>query len=145
MLIKITSTQIAHGWDVIKWAIGNSLPPVAGGAEDRMSNLLKSLLLDHLQCWVSVSEEGKIQAIVVTSITIDEASGIKNLLVYCMYGFVPLTNVIWAEGLVALKKYAKHRGCHRITAYTSVPGIIDLFKRIGGNTDYTFISLKVGD
>ena len=46
----------------------------------------------------------------------------------------------WIDGLKALKKFKDSAGCNRIIAYSDVQYIIQLAKKLGANTDYTFIS-----
>jgi len=144
MLVKLTPEQIAREWEAIKTAVVNSLPPIAAGAEDRTSNILNSLLIGQLHCWVGTNDANRIIAIIITSVVSDSASGIKSLLIYSMYSFANLTDRDWAEGFVTFKHFAKSIGCNRICAYTEVPKIINLFKRVG-EAKYTFVSMGVDD
>jgi hypothetical protein len=146
MLLKLLPEQVAKNWETFKDAIEASLPPVVGQASDRMNNILKSALIGKVECWVSFQNEDglrKIDALILTTFTGDDISGTKNLLIYTFYGYGELSQKSWEEGCVAIFKYAKSRGCCRVIAYSDKDSIISGIKRMGGNTDYTFISVPL--
>ena len=146
MLTKLLPDQVSKFWDVIRYAIENSLPPIAGESPDKMKKILMSLLTGKSQCWVSyeINESSKVfEAIVITRIFYDDASDTKSLLIYCLYGYEHIKQSSFTSGLKTLVKFAGSRGCERIIAYTSEPGVIKLVNRLGGDTSYTFISIPL--
>jgi len=145
MLTKLLPDQISKFWPIVKYAVEQSLPPVVGEHPDKMNRILSSALCNHIDVWVSYTkgEDNKFEGIVLTEILYDEASGTKNLLIYCLYGYDLVSNESWMQGLVNLVKYAKAKQCNQIVAYTKEEVIIKLVKRLGGETDYTFISFDV--
>lgn len=144
MLIKLLPDQVATHWEPIKRAIRDSLPPIAQGVEDHMENVLNALLLDEMQCWVSYTQEGRVDNIMTTQILRDEITQNKNLLIYSVFG-LDVDQRSWAEGLQALIKYARKEGCDRIVGYSNVNSIIRFVQRIGGEAEYTFVSIPVRD
>ena len=146
MLTRLLPDQISQFWDVIKYAIEQSLPPIAGESPGRMNRILTSLISGGSDCWASYTIDGdqrRFEAIVITKMLYDDVSDTKNLLIYCLYGYEIVDRSSWASGLKSLVKYASGKGCHNIVAYTDVPGIVDLVKRLGGEAKQTFISLPV--
>ena len=143
MLIKLTTDQIAELWDIIKYAIENSLPPIAGEGPDKINNIFESLLVGTHQCWMSYTMEEeevkKLQSIVVTTVTHDSASDTKNLLIYTMFGYRFISDKEWADGFKVLAKYAKSEKCQRIVAYSSEPRVIKMAELVGGESKYTFL------
>lgn len=138
--------QIAEYWEVIKFAIENSLPPIANESYDKMTRILENLINENMQCWVSYSDNDNkkvLEGIVITTIVGDYCSNIKSLLIYSLYGFSTLDDRIWAEGYNTIAKWGKSVGCNRITAYTDVDRIKDIVKSLGGEAKYTFISLPL--
>ena len=145
MLVKLTVEQIADSWNAIKYAVNGSLPPVANESYDKMTRILESLMNETMQCWISYKEIDKVRklkAILITSITSDMCSNIKNLFIYSLYGF-DLDDSTWSEGYDTFSKWGKENGCNRIVAYTDVSRIIDIVKQYGGEAKYTFISVPL--
>jgi hypothetical protein len=145
MLVQLLSEQVAEYWNIIKYAVEGSLPPIANEAYDKMNRILEALLTDQMQCWVSYREEesGRVlEGILITTITGDFCSDIKSLLVYSLYGF-NATEQAWAEGFSTISKWAKSKGCNRIIAYTDVPRIIEIIQQLGGEAKYSLVSLPL--
>lgn len=146
MLTKLLPDQIAKFWHIIKYAVEESLPPTVGEHPDKLNRILAACLDGDLEVWASYQrnvEETLFEGIVVTMMTVDRASNTKNLLIYCLYGYVDVSPSSWIDGFQALTKYARSKGCSRVVGYTSVPFIIDKVKELGGEAEYTFISLPL--
>lgn len=148
MLVKLLPDQISRFWDIIQYAIEESLPPIAGDDEDRMNKILMSLLGGKSQCWASYVKDGDVprfEGIVVTRILYDDVSDTRNLLIYCLYGYEKVSRSAWLNGLKTLVKFAASKNCYRIIGYTSEPFIVKTVERLGGEAKYTFVSLPVGE
>jgi len=146
LLTKLLPDQVSKFWDVIKFAIEESLPPTVGENPDKMNRILSALLDGRAQCWVSHEDyvEGRrFEGVVVTQIITDGLSGTKNLLIYCLYGYDIVSNDSWKSGLKALAKWAISKKCSRIIGYTDVPKILKVVETLGGEAKYTFISLPL--
>jgi hypothetical protein len=144
MLTKLIPEQISNFWDVIKYAVEQSLPPIIGEQPDKMNRILSSMLCGKLDVWASYKKENfTFEAILVTQFLFDEASGVKNLLLYCVYGYIYLEPQTWLDGFDCIMKYAKANKCHSIIAYSSNEYVINLAKKFGGDTSFTFISLPL--
>lgn len=146
MLTHLLPDQIAKFWDIIKYAIEESLPPTVGEHPDKMNRILSSLLSGKTQCWASYqrNEEGaKFEGIVLTQVLYDDASNTKNLLIYCLYGYNPVEEYSWINGIKSLAKYARGQGCGQVIAYTDVPYMIEMTKKLGGEAKYTLCAFDV--
>lgn len=146
MLVKMLPEQISKFWDVIRYAIEQSLPPTVAESPDKMNRILSSLLSGKADCWASYTKSGgmnSFEGIVVTKMLYDDVSDTKNLLMYCLYGYTKVDKQSWLHGLKALTKYAEARGCARIVAYTDVPYMIDMANFLGGEAKYTLCSFDV--
>lgn len=142
MLTRLLPEQISAFWPIIKYAIEESLPPVTGEHPDKMNRILSSALSGGLDVWASYErkDEVKIDAIVITKLILDDASGTKSLLLYCLYGYTDIPEESWKKGIESMIKYAKSCGCSRMVGYSSIPHIISMAGNFGANTEYTFIS-----
>ena len=83
--------------------------------------------------------------IIVTSIQPDFYTETKNLLIYSLWGVQRINPDVWIDGLKYLKRFAKEKECFRVIAYTDLPNILSIVKKLGGNTSITFISMEVGN
>lgn len=146
MLTRLLPDQISNFWPIIKYAVEESLPPIVGDHPDKMNRILSAMLSGKLEVWVSYkAEDRKFEAILVTQILYDEASNMKNLLLYCLYGYDLIDKESWIEGWKAISKYAKSKGCSQVMAYSADQDIVKLAKSFGGDTSYTFISLSLDE
>jgi hypothetical protein len=148
MLTKLLPDQISKLWDIIKYAIENSGPITEGEQPGRMNRILSAALSGRIDIWASYIKEdtNKFEGIVVTDIIYDDATGIKNLLIYSIYGYVDkVDRKSYITGLSALAKYAKSLKCTNIVAYTQDSGIVALVNRLGGDTSYTILSFNVDE
>lgn len=146
MLTRLLPDQISKFWDIIKYAIEESLPPIAHDHPDKMARILSSLISGKAQCWASYTrdEDGtKFEGIVVTRILYDDVSNTSNLLIYCLYGYGKVEKESWLKGLISIAKYANANNCSRIIAYTDISYIVKIVERLGGESKYTFISFDV--
>jgi hypothetical protein len=144
VLTKLLPEQVAKFWDVIKYSVEMSLPPIVSEHPDKMNRILSDALCGGMEVWVShVREEGvnRFEGVVLTKVIYDNASDTKNLLMYCLYGYDKVSS--WQDGYKTLAKYAVARGCAQMVAYTKVPHMVKMARALGGNTDYTFISFDV--
>ena len=146
MLNKMLPDQISRFWDQIKYAVEQSLPPISSDHPDRINRVLAAALGGTVDVWASYTREEekiKFEGIILTKILYDDVSDTRNLLIYCVYGYVPISKESWLEGLVALTKYARSENCLQIIAYTNVPFIVDKAKYLGAECVWNFISFSV--
>ena len=145
MLTKLLPEQISKFWPIIKYAVEMSLPPIAGEHPDRMNRILASTLSGTTDVWASYTrgEENRFEGIVLTRLGYDETSNTKSLLIYCLYGYGEVNRNSWLQAIELLAKYAKSKGCSRVTAYTSEPYIVKLATDLGADVSYTFISFDL--
>lgn len=146
MLVLLLPSQISSKWEVIKYAISESLPPTVDMSSEVMNNLLMSLLDGSSQCWVSYQENDEVKsvdAILVTTFIEDFLSRTKTLQIYSLYGTKPIEDESWVVGLQTLKRYAKANGCIKVTAYSNVERIEEIVNILGGNVEWKFISFPV--
>lgn len=148
LVAKLLPEQISAFWDVIKYAIEQSLPPIVNDHPDKMNRILSAALRGTIEVWaeyVKEDEKAKFEAIMLTQMLYDEPSETRNMLIYCLYGYNPIDPGSWARTLAVIIKYAKEKRCNQLIAYSSIPHIINLARGLGANTDYTFISLNVDE
>jgi len=145
MLTKLLPDQISKFWDIIKYAVEQSLPPIVGDHPDKMNRILSSLLSGGLDCWASYEkgEVNKFECILLTKFLYDDSSDTRNLLIYCIYGYNQISKKSWESGLVTLLNYAKGNMCNQIVAYTDIPHIVKISENLGAEDSYTFITFNV--
>jgi hypothetical protein len=148
MLTKLLPDQISNFWDVIKYSVEGSLPPIVGDHPDRMNRILSSLLCGKSECWASYNRQDKgikFEGIVLTKMIYDDASDTRNLLIYCLYGYEDVNKESWLDGIKALTKYAKSKKCNQIIAYTEYGYLVNIAKSLGGNAKHTLVTFDVNE
>ena len=151
LVSKLLPEQISAFWDVIKFAVEESLPPIVGQHPDTINRILSSALRGTIDVWAEYVKEEKeednikFEGIALTQILYDEPSGTRNMLVYCLYGYGPIDPGSWARTLTVIAKYAKEESCNQIMTYVTLQHLVNLAKGLGGNTDYTFITFNVDE
>ncbi len=150
MLIQLTAEQVAERWEILKPAIRASLPPISGREDSRMVNILKSAIRGTLQVWAIVPndmKEGEDDwlGLLTTVMSIDGISKTRSLLIYSLYSYGELGVADFKEGMKALIKFGKHLGCATVSAYTEVESIKKAIKRIGGSSNMSYLTLKIGE
>ena len=148
MLQQIMPEQIPAFWEPIKETLRKALPAVPGESENKFNNILTKLLEGVMTCWVAykvVDGEKVSNAIVLTIPIIDVLSETKSLLVYALATINEESGSFqdYQEGILALKKYAKSTNCNRIVAYVDDEYLINMIRRIGGITNYSFVSFSL--
>jgi hypothetical protein len=144
MLLQLMPDQISSYWPIIKYAVENALPPTAGFNVD-MNYVLESLLSGEMQAWATIEKETKkIVALTTTMVTEDPAIRQKTLLIYSITAMGDkIGKENWIDNFRMAMKYAKERGCTRITAYTQSEAIKKMAEYFGGDTSWSVVTFKV--
>jgi len=140
VLLKLEGDQISRYWELIKEGILEAVKPEEDYTQV-LTNILRSLLSGQMQCWVVVYE-GEPKAIFTTAIQV-EVGGVRSLLIYSMTGYNTIGLDIWKGGLKYLRRFAKLQKCEKIVAYSNVERVLQVARLVGGETEYTFISIPV--
>ncbi len=136
--------QISENWETIKYALGESLPPISLKSPETMNNILIKLMSGDMICWISYDkDDNSINGLVITTIVIDDCSEIKNLLIYAIYAYNQTKGIDWMDGYESLRKYAKSRDCNSIIGYTKNEKIIKIAEKFNFDSTYRFISFPV--
>jgi hypothetical protein len=144
MINQLLPDQIATLWDYIKYAFEESIPPSADKRIYDSNQVLSALLSGKAQCWIvyeKTANERRFEGVVITEIIRDNIMGVRNLIIYSLYGD-NISNKSWREGLVALAKWGVRKGCKAIVGYTDNKLIIDKVLQFGGGIS-TFISIPI--
>jgi hypothetical protein len=143
MLIRLSQDQLSESWPLVYKAIKSSSISLAEMTEERVNNVLKSLMSGHATCWIH-DRNSTITTVVITTVTEEPISKTNNLLIYCAHMFLklkPEEYIKMGEGLAA---YARSVGCSRIIAYSSNDKLTEMFKKNGANSIYSLIVFPCG-
>ena len=144
MINQLLPDQIATLWDYIKYAFEQSVPPSADRGIYDSNQVLSALLSGKAQCWIlyeKIDNVRRFEGVVITEIIRDNIMGVRNLLIYSLYGD-NISNRSWREGLVALAKWGIKNGCRNIVGYTDNKLIVNKVLQFGGSIS-TFISIPI--
>jgi hypothetical protein len=147
MLLKLLPDQIAKFWDYIKYASLNSLPEGVHYDQAMVINALENLLSDEMQCWMMVEDEEdvKLRCIIVTALFYDNITRANILRVCHAFGFMDLSKELWEDGMATLMRYAKHRKCTAMDAFTNNPAILRVGEMLNAiSMNYLYVELENG-
>lgn len=143
MLLLLMPEQIHAYWGEIKEGINKAVPQ---SVPDRDAKILRRLLIGIAQAWVSYRrEEGKVvvDGGVITVLIDDQVHETRNLLLYCLWAIGETHQSTWLEGMEALRKFAKSKGCNRVISYSDLENMIGLCRLTEGEARYTFLTWDV--
>lgn len=143
MLVRLETDQVLKYWEPLKGLIIAAQP--VGAIWDRAAEvkLLEAAATGVLQVWTEVSPSGSIDAVLSTMFTEDMASGTMGMLIYSLTVLSKVPGDRWVSGFDALCKYAKSRGCKRVTAFSNNPKIVGIVQKLGGDTSLTLCAVEV--
>ena len=147
MLVRLEYNQILENWSDICDSIKASGPPLSDLDDGQLDEILHRMSTDNMQCWVLCTMEEDLSttvyAIATTTIWRELAGSNVNLLIYSLYGYRPVTNELWKDGLDTLRRFARSMGCKEIVAFTSVQRVISIVENLGGSTNTRLVRLEV--
>lgn len=138
MLTKLSPDKLSEAWPVIYRAVKSSSIALAEMTEERINNVLRSLMSGHATCWIN--ERGStITTVVVTTVTEEPISKTYSLLIYCAHMFSKLEANDYIEMAKSLGKYATSLGCARVILYSSNDKLTKVLKDNGALDLYTLV------
>ncbi len=146
MLIRLLPDDVSKMWDVIKDAIVPVLPPTGRPTEDVENEVLSACLKGILTVWVLGKHNGNSFNVYVVGTTmpiLDTPTNTWSLLIYTLRALRPVPKELWIEGYDKLRRYAKSNNLSAICGYTDVPQVVELVKKLGGDTSVTYLTLEV--
>lgn len=138
MLTKLSPDKLSEAWPMVYKALKTSSISLADMTEERINNVLRSLMSGHATCWIH-DRGNTITTVVITTITEEPISKTYNLLVYCAHMFLKLKGSEYIAMAKMLKDYAVALGCARIILYSSNDKLTEILKTHGALGLYTLI------
>lgn len=126
MLLRLLPDDMKNRWEEIKFAIYESLPLHTGERNNLMTDILTSILTEHLTVWVSYQVKDKVSIIdsIATTMFAYELDKTKNLVIYTLYGYEHIPDESWIEAFDALLKWGTLHQCANLVWYTDNPQIL---------------------
>lgn len=145
MITQLTAEQAIQRWDYVEYAILQALPPTARKSPDLTTNLLKSVMDGTLLVWVvwRSAEQGTKVVAVCTTAEVGDVAGTKDLLIYSLFGQMLIDDEEYRDAIEQLSKWAVHRGCKALTAYTQSATIIKKLIDRGWVTDWVYATFTL--
>lgn len=140
-LLRLQPEQISRHWPLIRWAVQVSMPPTTKETDQFFVKTLMALLAGRMQCWICIDSvtSSKLKSMVITELITNPLSGEKCLILSSGASFEPVELKDWRKGFLSLVKFAKANRCSSIAAYTVNKDLLDMFKRLGMSTEYTYV------
>lgn len=147
MLTRLTYSQISAHWEEIKKHLEVGLVPFVDIGPNGMNNILQSMMTGDVQVWLlyELDKDEQIvpKAMATTAFIYDQASKVRNLLIYSLSGYDNTDQKLWLEGMDGIKTFALSNACKFIVAYSSVDSVTKLAKHLGANTEVNLITWRL--
>jgi len=144
MYLKVLSTQIPQLWDIIKFSVGK-VYKIEKNSDFIFNNVLQNLLNDKYQCFVSLSDDRKIDSLVITELYIHKISGVRTLNIACLYSFKYRDLEGWKEFFDLIADFAKSQNCSSITAESFNTRIWEIAEYLGFIESSRIFTYKLGE
>jgi len=140
----LSPEQIVSIWEKLRPLFLSNLIPKASYSPETIFAVLQSLLTESMQLWAGVEEgEGKLEervfGFIATTIDTDSITQERNLLLYSLFAVREIPSLAWVAGIEILEEFKKQNKCKKLIAYTEVPEVIAITKRLGFK-QYTFLT-----
>jgi hypothetical protein len=145
MVIKMLPEQITKAWPYLKHGLQATKPAMMTLSDDGYNNILKNLLVGTLQCWAIVDQaaEDSFCGFFLTMISDDYVTGTKFMNVYDLFSFKPLQPGMLESCMEAGIEFAKSNNCNTIVAYSDIPYIIDIARKMGFKTNCVYLVKEI--
>lgn len=145
MLIRLTSFQIPHFWEAIRFATGRVSNIRDDMAQKYFNKLLNNLLSDRSSCYVSLSEDRKLEWLFILRLGKNELTEENTLVIDCMYSFVRKEDEEYKKVFEEFIRFAKKNNCKYINMWTSNLRIEEIAGFIGFEERYKLFTYDVRD
>ena len=145
MELLIQPSQVPKVWDYVKLAIEASKDVEGESLSRYLNNLLMNLLSNKAQCFVRLSSERSVEAVLITRIVADNITGDKALMVVTLFIMTGADDEKWEEQFKLVKDFASKTHCKRIIIRTNNELIINMAKPRGFKTVYKCLTLNTED
>jgi hypothetical protein len=142
MLVLVLPSQVMDFWPIFEGHIERSLPPIASVPGVDVNQILYSLMVGSMQCWLYTNFEQRMDGFILTT-TFRDVTDIGTLLLYEVVIFNKEAQVEWKEELETIKKFATARNCRRIAAFIANKKVLSALESWGVNTSFTFATLDI--
>ncbi len=143
MIIKLTPPQIVEYWEMIKFSYvkGDLVPD--DKRQKILNSLLQELLSEKAQCFLRITDDRQMIALMITKIMISQASGDKFLYVQCIFSFRTVPNTEWQIDWDFIQAFAKQEDCKYIDAESSNAQIFTILSQLGAKELYRTFRFQV--
>jgi hypothetical protein len=135
--------QIPICWEVIKYCVARTLNISEEHREVTFNRLLYLLLSGKAQCFVRLSGEREILAVLVTKIGVDELTDDRTLYLEVTYSFKPVSDQDWIDLAEFMKKFARIAKCKYLSTTAYLPRAKEIAKLSGMNEVFTLYNMEV--
>jgi hypothetical protein len=137
MLVALLPSQASDYWIILRDHINDSLPPIADWGPYDMNQILYSLMIGNMQCWLDMNKEQILNGFVITTIMSD-ISGVRTLLLYNVVVLNKDAKTDFNSCYETLRLFALSKGCSKIGAFVMNEKVLALLQEHDVETRFVF-------
>lgn len=143
MIIKLIPQQIPMFWEAIKYTV-----KMADEVDDKhigsySNELLHALLNEKAQCFVRLSNERVLEALLITRIMENKQTNERYLYAQALYSWQVKPMGQWAEDFEQVLKFARKAGCKYVHCQSRNPRMWEIYKNIGLSEDSRHYTVQI--
>lgn len=141
MLVRLLPEQVEANWELLAPLISIGVNPEVGKTQQGMVNVLRSILMEHLVCWVYV-QDGKFMFVLVTQIKTEPITLDRQLLIFSFASIRNVSNRMIKHAFLKISQYAKANQCRAMSGFVADERLASLLVN-EFNADDTYKFLEV--
>ena len=143
LIYRLLAVQIVPFWEAIKYACAKTDELDIQDLPYHFNSLLHDLLSDKAQCFVVLTEERVLQAILTTRIVVDKVLLRKELFIRNMYSMQALGRLEFQELRNLILAFAEKEECKAITFNSRNPRVWEIAQQVGASERYRSFIYRV--
>lgn len=135
--VKLQPENLKRVWAYVRFGVMRSCPPHVPMRQERVREVLGSLLAGRAQCWLLYcqGDDGlrHLHAMLVSTIELEKVARTRFLNLWAMFAFRHSPPEGWQVMRAAVEEFGRGQGCASITAITVNPKAAELAMSLGGS------------
>jgi len=128
IIIRLLPGQVIKLWEAIKYGVIRADEVKEKDRQVYLNELLHALLNEKAQCFIRLSDDRRLFAILITRFQVDKITGNKDLYLQGLYSWEIVNNEIWQRDIDFIRDFARREKCNRITFKSNVPRVMEIAK-----------------
>jgi len=125
-VIRLLPVQVVKLWEAIKYGVIRADEVKEKDRQVYLNELLHALLNEKAQCFVRLSDDRRLLAMLITRFQVNKITGDKELYLQGLYSWEAVNDEVWQHDMDFVKEFARREKCNRITFKSNNPRAMEI-------------------